>query len=210
MNIKAYIVAGEVSGDNHGSGLMSEMINLCEGIEFYGMGGPAMANYSNRVQNWIGESAVVGFWEVIKKYRYFKRLFDKVIQEIEDLDPEVVILVDYPGFNLRLAEAIRQRGIDTKIVYYISPQVWAWKRGRIKRMAINIDCMLCLFPFEVTFFEGSGLDARFVGHPIAETLADLRDQNLRDDNVVALLPGSRDREIEKIFPVMLDAAKDVL
>ena len=210
MNIKAYIVAGEVSGDNHGSGLMSEMINLCEGIEFYGMGGPSMANYSNRVQNWINESAVVGFWEVIKKYRYFKRLFDEVIQEIEDLDPEVVILVDYPGFNLRLAEAIRQRGIDTKIVYYISPQVWAWKRGRIKRMAINIDCMLCLFPFEVTFFEGSGLDARFVGHPIAETLADLRDENLRDDNVVALLPGSRDREIEKIFPVMLDAAKDVL
>ena len=137
-------------------------------------------------------------------------MYKRQIQEIEDLDPEVVILVDYPGFNLRLAEAIRQRGIDTKIVYYISPQVWAWKRGRIKRMAINIDCMLCLFPFEVTFFEGSGLDARFVGHPIAETLADLRDQNLRDDNVVALLPGSRDREIEKIFPVMLDAAKDVL
>ena len=76
MNIKAYIVAGEVSGDNHGSGLMSEMINLCEGIEFYGMGGPSMANYSNRVQNWINESAVVGFWEVIKKYRYFS--FTKV------------------------------------------------------------------------------------------------------------------------------------
>ena len=82
------------------------------------MGGPSMANYSNRVQNWINESAVVGFWEVIKKYRYFKRLFDEVIQEIEDLDPEVVILVDYPGFNLRLAEAIRQRGIDTKIVLF--------------------------------------------------------------------------------------------
>ena len=210
MRTKAYIVAGEVSGDNHGAGLMSELINTCKDIEFYGMGGPSMINYSDRVQNWINESAVVGFWEVIKKYRYFKKVFDEVVQEIENLKPEVVILVDYPGFNLRLAESIRQRGIDTKIVYYISPQVWAWKRGRVKRMAKTIDLMLCLFPFEVSFYEGSSLDAKFVGHPISETLGSLRSQNQRNTNLVALLPGSREREVEKIFPVMLDAAKQVL
>ena len=94
MRTKAYIVAGEVSGDNHGAGLMSELINTCKDIEFYGMGGPSMINYSDRVQNWINESAVVGFWEVIKKYRYFKKVFDEVVQEIENLKPEVVILVD--------------------------------------------------------------------------------------------------------------------
>lgn len=210
MGSKVYIVAGEVSGDNHGSGLMTEMGALDSEIQFYGMGGPDMANHSQSVKNWISDSAVVGFWEVIKKYRFFKEVFDRVVQEIEDVDPDMVILVDYPGFNLRLAEAIKRRGIKTKVVYYISPQVWAWKRGRVKRMAQTIDCILCLFPFEVAFFNGSGLEARFVGHPLADTLGQFRSDGKRDKNLVALLPGSRDREIEKIFPVMLDAAKDIL
>ena len=156
MGSKVYIVAGEVSGDNHGSGLMTEMDALDSEIQFYGMGGPDMAKHSQSVKNWISDSAVVGFWEVIKKYRFFKEVFDRVVQEIEDVDPDMVILVDYPGFNLRLAEAIKRRGIKTKVVYYISPQVWAWKRGRVKRMAQTIDCILCLFPFEVAFFNGSG------------------------------------------------------
>ena len=116
MGSKVYIVAGEVSGDNHGSGLMTEMGALDSEIQFYGMGGPDMANHSQSVKNWISDSAVVGFWEVIKKYRFFKEVFDRVVQEIEDVDPDMVILVDYPGFNLRLAEAIKRRGIKTKVV----------------------------------------------------------------------------------------------
>ena len=210
MRSKIYIVAGEVSGDNHGAGLMAEMDAIDSEIQFHGMGGPDMANHSKSIKNWISDSAVVGFWEVIKKYGFFKKVFDEVVQEIEGVNPDLVILVDYPGFNLRLAEAITRRGIETKIVYYISPQVWAWKRGRVKRMAETIDCMLCLFPFEVPFYNGSGLEAKFVGHPLADSLGHLRSDGKRSEKLVALLPGSRDREIEKIFPVMLDSARDIL
>ena len=96
MGSKVYIVAGEVSGDNHGSGLMTEMGALDSEIQFYGMGGPDMANHSQSVKNWISDSAVVGFWEVIKKYRFFKEVFDRVVQEIEDVDPDMVILVAKP------------------------------------------------------------------------------------------------------------------
>ena len=209
MSRKIYILAGEVSGDNHGSGLMRAINAHDKGVQFSGLGGPEMKKISESVRDWTDDSAVVGFWEVIKKYKFFKKVFEQVLNEIEDLAPDTVILVDYPGFNLRLAEAIRKRGIETKIVYYISPQVWAWKRGRVVRMAKVIDLMLCLFPFEVSFFEGSGLHAQFVGHPLSETLGPLRGKAKRDTELIALLPGSRNREVEKIFPILLGAADQI-
>jgi lipid-A-disaccharide synthase len=209
MAQKIYIVAGEASGDAHGAGLMSAMLASDPGLTFAGLGGPAMNGISGEVRNWTAEAAVVGFWEVIKKYGYFRGEFEQAVQALEDFAPDMLVLVDYPGFNLRLAAEVRKRGIEVKIVQYISPQVWAWKRGRITRMAKILDRMLCLFPFEVDLYRGSGLDARFVGHPIAGQLSGLRGRGRRDEQLVALLPGSRQREVEKIFPVMLDAAVEM-
>ena len=209
MSRKIYIVAGEVSGDNHGSGLMRAIRSHDKSVQFSGIGGPCMEEVSKSVRNWTDDSAVVGFWEVIKKYRFFKEVFDQVLDEIERIAPDTVVLVDYPGFNLRLAEAIRKRGIETKIVYYISPQVWAWKRGRVTRMAKVIDLVLCLFPFEVSFYERSGLEAQFVGHPLSEALGKFRGKAKRDNELIALLPGSRNREVEKIFPLLLGAANEI-
>ena len=209
MSRKIYIVAGEVSGDNHGSGLMKAIRSHDKSVQFSGVGGPCMEKISKSIRNWTDDSAVVGFWEVIKKYRFFKEVFDQVLDEIESVAPDTVVLVDYPGFNLRLAEAIKKRAIQTKIVYYISPQVWAWKRGRVTKMAKVIDLMLCLFPFEVSFYERSGLEAKFVGHPLSETLGELRGNAKRDNELIALLPGSRNREVEKIFPLLLGAASEI-
>ena len=209
MAQKIYIVAGEASGDAHGSGLMAAMLACDPELTFAGLGGAAMNSIAGEVRNWTADAAVVGFWEVIKKYGYFRNEFEKAVQDLEDFSPDILVLVDYPGFNLRLAAEIRKRGIEVRIVQYISPQVWAWKRGRITRMAKILDRMLCLFPFEVDLYRGSGLDARFVGHPIAEQLSGLRDSEGRDEKLVALLPGSRQREVEKIFPVMLDAAVEM-
>ena len=209
MSRKIYIVAGEVSGDNHGSGLIRAIRSHDKSAQFSGVGGPSMEKISKSIRNWTDDSAVVGFWEVIKKYRFFKEVFDQVLDEIESIVPDTVVLVDYPGFNLRLAEAIKKRGIQTKIVYYISPQVWAWKRGRVTRMAKVIDLMLCLFPFEVSFYERSGLEAQFVGHPLSEALEKFRSDSKRDNELIALLPGSRDREVEKIFPLLLGAASEI-
>jgi lipid-A-disaccharide synthase len=210
MAQRVYIIAGEASGDAHGAGLMSALLEQDPGITFSGLGGAAMNALSGEVRNWTGEAAVVGFWEVIKKYRYFKVQFELALQALEDFSPDILVLVDYPGFNLRLAAEVRKRGLDIRIIQYISPQVWAWKRGRISRMARILDRMLCLFPFEVELYRGSGLDAQFVGHPVAEQLASLRGKNRRDEQLVALLPGSRQREIEKNFPVMLGAAVEMI
>ena len=206
---KVFIIAGEASGDAHGSGLMASMAEREPGIEFAGLGGPEMAAISQGVRDWTEEAAVVGLVEVLKKYSYFKAEFDAALDAAEEFGPDLVVLVDYPGFNLRFADALRKRGVGGKVVFYISPQVWAWKRGRIAKMAKSLDRMLCLFPFEVPLYERSGLDAVFVGHPMGERLGELRGSVERDPDLVALLPGSRGREVEKIFPVLLGAAAEM-
>ena len=190
--------------------MMAALLERESDIEFAGLGGAEMAAIDAGVRDWSEEAAVVGLVEVLKKYRYFKEEFDRALDRMEEFAPDIVVLVDYPGFNLRFADAVRKRGVKTKVVYYISPQVWAWKRGRIAKMAKTLDLMLCLFPFEVPMYERSGLDARFVGHPMGERLGDLRGRGGRDTELVALLPGSRSREVEKIFPVMLGAAVEMV
>lgn len=213
MGRRIYIIAGEASGDAHGAGLMRALLENEPGAVFAGLGGPEMGLLADGVRDWCEEAAVVGLVEVLKKYRYFKAEFDRALGALVEFAPDVVVLVDYPGFNLRFAEAVRKRGLRTQIVYYISPQVWAWKRGRIPKMAKTLNRMLCLFPFEVPLYERSGLDARFVGHPMGERLGELRGRGGRggrDGNLVALLPGSRGREVEKIFPVMLGAAAEMV
>jgi lipid-A-disaccharide synthase len=144
---------------------------------------------------------------VVVKYLYFREKFYRMYREIRGLNPDAVIFVDYPGFNLRLAHYLRRKQFTGKLIYYISPQVWAWNRGRIPRMAAFLDLMICIFPFEKSLYEASGLRTEFVGHPMIEELDKHRIDAPRVPYLVALLPGSRSREIKRIFPVMLETAK---
>src|SRR3954470_21549356 len=211
MARRLYFVAGEASGDEHGAALMRALLDLAPDCQFHGRGGPRMkAIAGDGFNNWVDAAAVVGLWEVVKRYPYFRKQFDKTLHEIAAVRPDAVVLIDYPGFNLRLGRALRRRALDTKIIYYISPQVWAWNRGRIKQMAHYLDLMLCIFPFEAELYNASGLRTIFVGHPMIENLAKRRTGEPRDPNLVGLFPGSRSREVKQIFPIMLQAAAEIV
>jgi lipid-A-disaccharide synthase len=202
-----YFVAGEVSADNHGAALMRSLRELHPNLHFVGRGGPQMREIAGgQFKNWIGDAAVLGLWEVVRKYGYFREQFRQTLNEIEEGKPDTVVLIDYPGFNLRLAHALRKRLQRQKIIYYISPQVWAWNRGRIKKMARLLDLVLCIFPFEADLYNKSGLRAVFVGHPMIERLEAERIDTERDPDLIGLFPGSRLREVRKILPVLIETA----
>jgi lipid-A-disaccharide synthase len=216
-----YFVAGEVSADNHGAALMRSLRELDPGLTFIGRGGPQMQQVAGesavgrirdggQFKNWLGDAAVLGLWEVLRKYGYFREQFRQTLKEVLQSTPDAVVLIDYPGFNLRLARTLRRRSPRQKIIYYISPQVWAWNRGRIKGMARCLDLVLCIFPFESDLYDESGLRAVFVGHPMIERLQALKIDAERDPNLIGLFPGSRLREVRKIFPVMLEVARLLL
>ena len=205
-----YFVAGEASADNHGGALMRCLRELNSELKFIGRGGSQMQQVAGeQFKNWIGDAAVLGLWEVLRKYGYFQEQFQETLKEIRESKPDAVVLIDYPGFNLRLARALRRQAPRQKIIYYISPQVWAWNRGRIKRMADFIDLVLCIFPFEADLYNQAGLRALFVGHPMIERLQGRKIDAERDRNLIGLFPGSRSREVRKIFPVMLETAREL-
>jgi lipid-A-disaccharide synthase len=206
-----YFAAGEVSADNHGAALMHSLRELCPGLKFIGRGGPRMQQIAGaHFRNWIGEAGVLGLWEVLRKYGYFRKQFHQALGEISVSKPDAVVLIDYPGFNLRLARALCRQSQNQKTIYFISPQVWAWNRGRIKKMARLIDLVLCIFPFEANLYSESGLRAVFVGHPMIENLETQKIETARDPNLIGLFPGSRLREVRKIFPLMIEAASLLL
>jgi lipid-A-disaccharide synthase len=208
---RLYFVAGEASGDEHGAALIRSLRELAPELEFHGRGGPLMKGLAgDSFLNWSDAAAVVGIWEVVKRYGYFREQFDAALREIAASKPDAVVLIDYPGFNLRLARALRKKSPGLRIIYYISPQVWAWNRGRIQQMARFLDLMLCIFPFEAELYNQSGLRTIFVGHPMIETLAKRRTGEARDPNLIGLFPGSRSREVKKIFPVMLETARQIV
>lgn len=210
MAKRLYFVAGEASGDEHGAALMRSLKELAPDLQFHGRGGPLMKQMAgDAFLNWSDAAAVVGLWEVVKRYGYFREQFAVTLREIAAINPDAVVLIDYPGFNLRLARALRERSPGLKIIYYISPQVWAWNRGRIRQMARFLDLMLCIFPFEAELYNQSGLRTIFVGHPMIENLARRRTGETRDPSLVGLFPGSRSREVKKIFPVMLRTAAKI-
>jgi lipid-A-disaccharide synthase len=205
-----YFVAGEVSADNHGAALMRSLRELDAELNFIGRGGPEMRGVAGeRFKDWLGDAAVLGLWEVIRKYGFFRKQFRETLKEIQQSRPDAVVLIDYPGFNLRLADALRRQFQQQRIIYYISPQVWAWNRGRIKKMARLLDLVLCIFPFEADLYNKSGLRAVFVGHPMLERLRSQRIDIERDPNLVGLFPGSRLPEVRKIFPVMLESVREL-
>jgi lipid-A-disaccharide synthase len=208
--MKLYFVAGEVSGDNHAAALMAALRASQPDIEFVGRGGPRMKSQAGaHFRDWSEDAAIVGLWEVVKRYPYFRREFACTLSEIRALQPDAVVLIDYPGFNLRLARTLRQLSLGAKIIYYISPQVWAWNRSRIPKMARWLDLMLCIFPFEVDLYEKSGLRTIFVGHPMIDDLSVQKTASARDPNLVGLFPGSRAREVRALMPVVLEVMQQL-
>ena len=208
MAVALYVIAGELSGDAHGAGMLRALRSMHPDLEIHGAGGPEMRAVAGPgLRDWVEDAAVMGLWEVLKRYGWFKQRFAEMLAEVKTLRPKLLVLIDYPGFNLRFAEAVREALPETKIIYYISPQVWAWNKGRLPKMARLLDEMLCLFPFEKGIFEGAGLPTNFVGHPLVDELERERDGEAREDDLVALLPGSREREVARLFPMMLEAAR---
>lgn len=189
---------------------MSALLSSVPDISFRGAGGPAMkAASGDHVVNWVEDAAVMGIWEVLKHYRWFKRRFNVMLEEIKEIKPDVLVLIDYPGFNLRLAYEVKQHSPQTKIVYYISPQVWAWNKGRLPKMAKTLDLMMCIFPFEKEIFESAGLATVFTGHPLVDELKDKRVEGIREQDLIGLFPGSREREVARLFPAMIETARRI-
>jgi lipid-A-disaccharide synthase len=209
MSKRLYVVAGELSGDAHGAGLLRALKTMVPAVEIHGVGGPEMAAVAGPgLVDWVEDAAVMGVWEVLKRYGWFKERFTRMLAELEEFRPDALLLIDYPGFNLRFAAAVKKASPETRIVYYISPQVWAWNKGRIPKMVNLLDEMLCLFPFEQPIFQDAGLKTTFVGHPLVDELEEKRIPGvLRDVELVGLFPGSREREVARLFPTMIDAAK---
>lgn len=205
-----FVIAGEMSGDTHGSGLMQALCDLNPNTQFSGLGGPKMKAVGGKtITDWVETAGVVGLWEVLKMYGYFKQRFNETVAQVLTQKPSAVVLVDYPGFNLRVAKALRQGGYTGKLIYYISPQVWAWKKGRVKIMAQTLDLMICIFPFEKPFYEASGLPTEFGGHPMVDRTAQLRHSHPRQPNLIGWFPGSRKNEVRRLLPVMLEASKKI-
>ena len=220
--MKYYIIAGEASGDLHGSNLIKELKKLDAGIEIRCWGGDKMQAAGAVVAKHYRELAFMGFIEVIMNLRtIFKNLaFCK--QDIMDYKPDALILIDYPGFNLRIAAWARLQGL--KVIYYISPQVWAWKESRVKGIKKNVDKMLVILPFEKSFYKKWDYQTEYVGHPLVQVINEfstaqkLLEQSNPDCNasllkgntapVIALLPGSRKQEILKKLPVMLSVTEN--
>ncbi|MCK5012899.1 MAG: lipid-A-disaccharide synthase [Candidatus Omnitrophica bacterium] len=206
------VVAGEASGDMHAAHLIETIHRLDPSITFSGLGGPKMKAAGVHLHEDLTKMAVVGFWEVVKHYKDIKRIFHLILKKIEEIHVDAVILVDYPGFNLRLARELKKRNI--KVIYYISPQVWAWKQKRVHFIKKNVDKMLVLFQFEKNFYADFGVDVHFVGHPLIDTIkvhsakeSFLESKNLSADKLtIGILPGSREKEIENLLPIMLEAA----
>ena len=210
--LKVMISAGEASGDRLGAGLARALVRLHPGVEILGMGGDEMADAGVRLVQHASEVAVVGFVEVIRHLPTIRRAMARLEGVLRDERPDVLVPVDFPDFNLRLAAKSAAAGVP--VVYYVSPQVWAWRRGRVRAMRELVRRMLVLFPFESAFYEAEGVPATFVGHPAAVS----RESALRSEllprvgldpqhQVAALLPGSRVGEAGRLFPILLDAAR---
>jgi len=210
--MKYYIIAGEASGDLHGSNLVKEISKLDEASIFKGVGGDLMKAQNVQTLFGLNRLAFMGFYEVIKNLRTIRRNFKQIKQAILEFKPDVVILIDYPGFNLRMSKWCKQQGF--KVVYYISPTIWAWNEKRVETVKQYVDIMLCILPFEKAFYEKHNyLNAHFIGHPLLDVYrhfgqSEKSVKDIHHSSFIALLPGSRKQEIRKILPVMIDAANN--
>ncbi|MBU0478463.1 lipid-A-disaccharide synthase [bacterium] len=210
--MKIMIVAGETSGDLHGSNLVRYMKEIDPGLKFIGMGGHRMRTAGVENIFNIDDLDIVGVGEVFRGIFKIKRRFNKLCEIMDEDHPKLVILIDYPGFNLRLAKQAKKRNI--KVAYYISPQLWAWGKGRIKTVKAYVDKMIVILPFEEDFYKGYNVPVEFVGHPLLDIVKTsgtreeiLTSLDITGKHVVGLLPGSRKQEIRRILPALVQAAK---
>ena len=213
--MRYYIIAGEASGDLHGSNLVASIRQQDPGAKIRAWGGEKMRrNGANVVKNYH-DLAFMGFVEVLMNLRTILKNFNICKKDITEFKPDALILIDYPGFNLKIAKWAKKKGI--KVFYYISPQVWAWKRRRVYTIKKVVDKMLCILPFEKKFYDDYDVDCQFVGHPLLDEIAKIEpvDRNKfykanrlnTKKEIIALLPGSRKQEVSRMLAIMLDVVK---
>jgi lipid-A-disaccharide synthase len=213
---RLFIVAGEASGDAHAARLIRAVKATMPDLHVEGLGGEIMKQAGCELRWDLASHAVMGFTQVAKNLRFFRRLLSESVKHIERHRPDALVLVDYPGFNLRLAAAAKKLNIP--ILYYISPQVWAWRPRRIHRIARLVDKMMVILPFEKELYRKVNVDVTYVGHPLLDSIAEarldtdfLREMDVPDAaNLIGLLPGSRRQEILTVLPVMIETARILL
>jgi len=206
------IVAGEASGDIYGADLARETVKLDPNLHFFGIGGERMREAGVETLVDSSEMAVVGLVEVLKHFNVISSAFLKLKKILLNEPPDLLILIDYPGFNLRLAKIAKKAGV--KVLYYISPQIWAWRQGRVRKIARLVDHMAVILPFEAPFYERAGVPVTFVGHPMLDMVqvSMERDQAAASfgldpaRQIVGLFPGSRRNEIDRLLPVIVGSA----
>jgi lipid-A-disaccharide synthase len=211
--MRVMIIAGEPSGDLHGAGVVRELKRRVPECDVFGIGGDKMQAAGMQLVYHIRELAVMGFLEVVQHLPLIRSVEKTLDALLTARTPDVLLLIDYPGFNLRFARLAKRQKIH--IVYYISPQVWAWNPGRVKKMKGLIDTMLVVFPFEVEIYREAGIEAKFVGHPLLEVLDEPQGRSEfckrwgidERKKILGLFPGSRKQEIERIFPAMIGAVR---
>lgn len=203
--MKIAVVAGEASGDLHASEVIRELKKLTQ-VEAFGIGGDLLEAEGVELLHHAREMGMVGFFNVIRHLPMFRRAFKELMERIEREKPDVVFLIDYPGFNMRVAKRCKELGL--RVVYYISPQLWAWRQGRVRHVEKYVDRMVVIFPFEEEFYRTHDIPVTYVGHPLVEQLGDIQ-RPPRDADVlrIALLPGSRRQEVHSLLPAMLDAVE---
>ncbi len=209
------VITGEASGDAHAGRVISELKLLRPDVSVRGIGGDNMRAAGAEIMVDFSELAVMGIVEVLKRYRHIKNIFNHLVSELKTNKPNLLVLVDYPGFNLKLAKQAKKLGIP--VMYYISPKVWAWRAGRVKTIKRYVDRMVVLFPFEVPIYENAGVAVSCVGHPLVDAVkttlttkqAKIKMGLKLNRRVIGLFPGSRRSEIDNLLPLMLDAAQRI-
>lgn len=204
--MKYYIIAGEASGDLHGSNLIKEIKNLDTTADVRCWGGNEMENAGGLLVKHYKELAFMGFTEVIKNLPTIFKNLAYCKKDISKFEPDVLVLIDYPGFNMRIAKWAHKQKIKT--IYYISPQIWAWKENRVHAIKRDVDKMLVILPFEKDFYKKYNVEVDYVGHPLVEVITDFNASHahIKKENIIALLPGSRKQEIFIKLPIMLEVA----
>ncbi|NQZ53796.1 MAG: lipid-A-disaccharide synthase [Piscirickettsiaceae bacterium] len=217
MSLQANIIVitGEASGDAHAGRMIVELKQIAPDVTVKGIGGENMRSAGAEIIVDFSELAVMGLVEVLKRYRYIKKIFNQIVALLKVDRPDLLVLVDYPGFNLKLAKVAKKLGIP--VLYYISPKVWAWRKGRVQTIRKVVDHIAVLFPFEVPIYEKAGVPVTCVGHPLvdavqktltieqAKTKFDLDPEH----RVIGLFPGSRRSEVEALLPIMIEAAEQI-
>ncbi len=205
---RIFFSAGESSGDLHGANLIHALRELDPEVQCVGLGGKRMKAAGMELRHDLASNAIMGFIEVVKHFAFFKRLYVETVRGFEYEAPDGLVVIDYPGFNIQIAK--RAAMLDIPVVWYISPQVWAWKRGRVFTIARIVRKVLVILPFEKRLYEAVGVDCTFVGHPLLDHIAATPIEGLyREGLVIGLLPGSREQEIGRLLGTMIDVARGI-